>query len=294
MAKIVNLNKNKNSKQSDHPGGMMKDFFGLLRAVVDGDKEAIEHLRFLLDTMEKEGFPMVGPKMEDDLCDTGFDGVDAELNDLYYYGIDSIKRMRLPREQVKEYRIRVSLNGTSRLIWREIVVPSDLTLEVLANILVDVMGWTGEHLFGFEHMKRHYCSSYEMKEGIMGNELDFSKYTISDILKKKGSKTEFDYDYGDGWEHDVEVVETREYGKYEPLNIRFICGFGACPPEDCGGVWGYEELLDIRQKKRKSKEDRERLDWYEMSKEYDFDPDDCQEGYCRERMRNWDERINRQ
>lgn len=291
MAKKVNLNKNKNSKQDDHTGGMMKDFFGLLRAVVDGDKEAIEHLRLLLDIMEKEGFPMGDPEMEDNEYGIGFDGADEELNDLYYYGIDSVKRIRLPREQVKEYRIRVSLNGTSRLIWREIEVPSDLTLEVLANILVDVMGWTGEHLFGFEHMKRHYCSSYEMKEGVVGNELDFSKYTISDILKKKGSEMKFEYDYGDGWEHDVEVIETREYGKHELRSIRFISGFGACPPEDCGGVWGYEELLEIREKKRKTKEDKERLDWYEMSKEYGFDPDDCHEEYCKEKMRFWEAKL---
>ena len=270
----------------------MKDFFGLLRAVVDGDKEAVERLRSLLDSMEQEGFP-TDDLDRDDLYDNDFDGRVDDLDDLYYYGIDPIIKMRIPRESVKEYRIRIRLNATEREIWREIVVPSDLTLEVLANVLVAVMGWSGEHLFCFIHKGRHYCSSFEMKESLMGNELDFSQYAVSDLLKRKGDKMELDYDYGDGWEHDVEVIETRDYGICDTHNIRFINGFGACPPEDCGGVWGYEQLLAIREKKRKTKEEREQLDWYEMSKKYYFDPDDCDIDYCKNIMLEWDDKLNR-
>ena len=69
------------------------------------------------------------------------------------------------------------------------------------------------------------------------------------------------------------MKDARDYAAGEEPVIKLLKGQGACPPEDCGGVWGYADLLKLRQKKRKSADDRDRLEWYGISK--DFDPEDC-------------------
>ena len=90
------------------------------------------------------------------------------------------------------------------------------------------------------------------------------------MLNAKGDKIEFEYDFGDSWTHELWVKGIRDYEPGENPHVELIKGHGQCPPEDCGGVWGYEELLEIRQKKRKSADDKERLEWYYMD-EKDFD-----------------------
>ena len=78
---------------------------------------------------------------------------------------------------------------------------------------------------------------------------------------------------GDSWTHDVWVKNARDYAKKEEPVIKLLKAEGACPPEDCGGVWGYAELLELNNKKRKTAEDKEQLEWYGISK--DYNPKDC-------------------
>ena len=252
------------------------DFFDLLRAVVNGDKQATEQLRTLLDIIEvsKPNIKDLSPDGEKPMGDRN----PGELT--------------LKRDAVQEYHLRIKLNHIEMKIWRELKVPSDLCLDVLAHILIDVMGWTGEHLYGFRYKDAQYSIPNEFCGGPFSSDCDITKYTLSDLLKEKGERMKFDYDYGDGWEHDVWVKAIREYGKDEPHHIQFVKGFGACPPEDCGGVWGYEELIELTKKKRKTSEDKERLDWYEMTEEYCFNPDDCFEEDLESMMLDWDEELN--
>lgn len=252
------------------------DFFDLLRALVNGDKQATEQLRTVLDIIE-EGKPNIKGVFPD-----GEESM-AERNP---------GKLTLKRNTVQEYHLRIKLNHIERKIWRELKVPSDLCLDVLAHILIDVMGWTGEHLYGFRIKGAQYSIPNEFCGGPFSSDCDITKYTLSDLLKEKGEKMKFDYDYGDGWEHDVWVKAIRDYGKDELHHVQFVKGFGACPPEDCGGVWGYEELIELTKKKRKTSEDKERLDWYEMTEEYCFNPDDCFEEDLESMMLDWDEELN--
>lgn len=250
------------------------DFFDLLRAVVNGDKQATEQLRTVLDIIEGSKHSINPPDGEEPTGDRNPDG------------------LTLKRVVVQEYHLRIKLNHTERKIWRELKVPSDLCLDVLAQILIDVMGWTGEHLYGFRYKDAQYSIPDEFCGGPFSRDCDITKYTLSDLLKEKGDRMKFDYDYGDSWEHDVWVKAISDYGKDEPHHIHFLKGFGACPPEDCGGVWGYEELIELTTKKRKTREDKERLDWYEMTEEYGFNPDDCFEEDIEAAMLDWDEELN--
>lgn len=102
--------------------------------------------------------------------------------------------------------------------------------------------------------------------------------TLSDIRNVKGKTVEWEYDFGDSWYRDIRLSSIGEYVEGEPL-ITFIKGERECPPEDCGGIWGYEELLAIRDRwmrytmsmgRKPSRDDLDRLLWYNMDD--DFDP----------------------
>lgn len=182
----------------------------------------------------------------------------------------------------KEFHIRIKLNNAPVNIWRELVVPSNITLEMLAYVLIEAMGWAHEHLYHYI-AKNNVCylNSRELKERNNSffaflSRVEYKnseKTTLENVLQPRGGRIKFEYDYGDSWTHDLWVKETRDYDKDEKPVIKLLKAHGMCPPEDCGGVWGYAELLELNKKKRKTAEDKERLDWFDISK--DYDPEDC-------------------
>ena len=120
---------------------------------------------------------------------------------------------------------------------------------------------------------------------------DLFKFTLSDLLTEKGVRMKLDYDYGDSWEHDVWVKGIREYAKGEKPRIFVVSGHGECPPEDCGGVWGYTELLELTHKKKLTKDERERLKWYYMDDRSGFDPEYCDIDYFKEIAESYDDAL---
>ena len=218
---------------------------------------------------------------EDDAEDEDGDGGKLYDDEEYLTG------MRLPAAKFigpakREYHIRIKLNDAPVKIWRELVVPSNITLELLAFVLLDAMGWEHEHLYQFigKH-DTYYVNSHQMKadDGFMSffsrvQNKNSEKTSLEMVLQPKGERIKFEYDFGDSWTHDLWVKGARDYAPGEEPVIRLLKGQGACPPEDCGGVWGYEELLDLKKKKRKTDDDKERLEWYNITR--DFNPDDCE------------------
>lgn len=134
-------------------------------------------------------------------------------------------------------RIRISLRDSDPEIWREIGIPADLRLSELHEIIQIVMGWQNYHLHKFEHKGKIYGvpSPDDWQEV-----LDEDEVFASDLFLRKGSRIEYEYDFGDSWIHDI--VSMGKLKKDEPL-FQITDGAMACPPEDCGGVWGYQELL---------------------------------------------------
>ena len=181
-----------------------------------------------------------------------------------------------------EFHIRVKLNNAPVNIWRELVVPSNITLEMLAYVLIDAMGWRHEHLYQY-HTKNGVCflNSRELKHR---NDSFFAfmsrvryknseKTSLEQVIQPKGERLKFEYDFGDSWTHDLWVKGTRDYASNEEPVIKLLKAHGECPPEDCGGVWGYAELLELNKKKRKTVDDKERLEWYDIPK--GFVPESC-------------------
>ncbi|MCX6002873.1 MAG: plasmid pRiA4b ORF-3 family protein [Chloroflexi bacterium] len=142
------------------------------------------------------------------------------------------------------YRLNVTLKETEPAIWRRILVPSNITLHRLHLILQEIMGWTNSHLYRFEVGAKEYGESDPDNDF---NELDFinsKRAKLVQLVTAKGNTFVYEYDFGDGWTHDLVVEDILEP---VPGAIYPICleGERACPPEDCGGPHGYSRLLGI-------------------------------------------------
>ena len=134
--------------------------------------------------------------------------------------------------------LRVSLRYVEPEVWRRVVVVSEMPLPKFATVLERATGWDSTHLHLFD------------VGGVLFGDTDHdAPHLISEkvarvthLLPREQSSLRWDYDFGDGWEHHV-VVEA-----IEPLNPKtkypvVLAGERACPPEDIGGLGGYEELL---------------------------------------------------
>jgi hypothetical protein len=141
------------------------------------------------------------------------------------------------------HRLKVTLRDVKPPVWRRILVASDTTLEELAALLEGAMGWLGGHLHQFVTADAVYGRpDPDEPPGWGPPTLDERAVTLADVLTAPGAKLRWDYDFGDGWEHDVvvESIDAPAPGVDHP-----VCTGGrrACPPEDCGGPWGYSDLL---------------------------------------------------
>lgn len=139
------------------------------------------------------------------------------------------------------HRLKVTLREVKPPVWRRIEVPSTMMLSELADVLEAAMGWLGGHLHAFEADD----VLYEIPDGEgygFRRPRDERKARLGEVLPVVKSKMRWVYDFGDGWEHDVvvEAIEPRQSGVTYPV---CLAGRRACPPDDCGGPWGYGNLL---------------------------------------------------
>ncbi|GAB4363286.1 MAG: plasmid pRiA4b ORF-3 family protein [Calditrichia bacterium] len=170
----------------------------------------------------------------------------------------------------KIYQIQVALKHYRPKIWRRLLVPSDLFLADLHKIIQTAMGWTNSHLHQFIKDKRFY-SKMEPEDELWRSpriiDYDKNKIRISDLLQAEKEKIIYEYDFGDGWEHDVILEKILPFDE----NLTYplcVAGKRHCPPEDCGGPLGYAHMLEVL-KNSKHKEYTMFRDWLRD----DFDPD---------------------
>lgn len=138
------------------------------------------------------------------------------------------------------YQLKITLNGVQPPVWRRLQIASTDNLEDIHIALQIVMGWTNSHLHEFTKSRDRYGVPDEDFPSDVKDELD---YRLDQILKKEKEKLNYAYDFGDGWEHEV-VLE--KILPFEPGAVLPVClnGSRACPPEDIGGVGGYEMFLE--------------------------------------------------
>ena len=153
-------------------------------------------------------------------------------------------------------KLKVKLNGVKPEIWRSFVVDSALSLEDLHDVLQVVMGWDDSHLYIFEINGMEYGNP---------SDDDFTdveaarKVTLAKLGLQEKDKFGYTYDFGDDWGHTIKVEKIlpgeNPYGS--PFCLE---GARNCPPEDCGSIPGYEDIVEAM-KNKKSKEAKEFIEW---------------------------------
>jgi hypothetical protein len=138
------------------------------------------------------------------------------------------------------YQLKITLKDSKPPIWRRVEVSDDSTLATLHAIIQAAMGWTDSHL----HMFSIGRTSYGVPDPDYDDEdvRDERRVKLNQLLTEPKQKLSYEYDFGDSWTHVVllEQVREPEPGVAYP---RCTAGKRACPPEDCGGVWGYADFL---------------------------------------------------
>lgn len=165
------------------------------------------------------------------------------------------------------YQVKITLNGTKPPVWRRMLVPGTIRLDRFHDVLQTVMGWTDSHLHQFISGRTFYGIPYD--DLAFGLEtMDERKYKLSQLLKKEKDSIIYEYDFGDSWEHRI-VLEKILPANSDVVLPSCIKGKRACPPEDCGGVWGYQDLIEVI-RNPSHPEYEEMLDWLGG----EFDPEE--------------------
>lgn len=175
---------------------------------------------------------------------------------------------------MKAFQLKIAIKRSKPPIWRRVIVPAGITFSQLSMILNEAMGWSGYHLFEFEF----YHLALRMIEGADEFQIDFGAYDyleassiyIREYLEENDWFT-YTYDLGDDWQHRVTIEKVLEDYPYDyPQVIKYK---GDCPVEDCGGIEGYYEYLEIIDDPAHP-EYEERIAWMKSQgypSEYDMD-----------------------
>ncbi|MDX1251210.1 MAG: plasmid pRiA4b ORF-3 family protein [Gammaproteobacteria bacterium] len=171
------------------------------------------------------------------------------------------------------YQLKITLRHTRPPIWRRVQVKGDTKLGKLHRIVQEAMGWTDSHLHAF----RIGRTVYGVPDPDFIDDIENERSIRLDKIATEGNTFIYEYDFGDGWEHDIKVekILNAEPGVHYPV---CLAGKRACPPEDCGGVPGYEYLLEILSDPQ-HEEYEERREW--LGGEFDpeaFDIDGVNRG----------------
>jgi hypothetical protein len=163
------------------------------------------------------------------------------------------------------FQLEVTLLDIEPPIWRRVLVGADSTLDHLHEVIQAAFGWWNYHLHEFEVDSTRY--GVPDPDWDWGEPTRDERSTRLDAIAGEGSSFRYTYDFGDGWEHKV-VVEKVLPAESAPTAPACIDGRRACPPEDCGGPWGYGELLEILADPSHPEHD-ERREWLDRT----FDPE---------------------
>ena len=173
--------------------------------------------------------------------------VDDILNDLQLeaFGMKRpIKRRRPATKSDLLFQFKITLRDIKATIWRRFQV-KDCTLNKLHEHIQTAMGWTNSHLHQFEIEGERYGPSSPDDLDFGTEMIDETGVLLSLLLPKSGKRTRwsYEYDFGDGWRHEI-IFEG-----YRPIDKKVkypLCleGERACPPEDVGGPYGYQEYLE--------------------------------------------------
>jgi hypothetical protein len=137
------------------------------------------------------------------------------------------------------FQLKIQLRDVRPPVWRRVLVPGEMSLAELHEVVQTAMGWTDSHLHEFEVEGGRY--GVPDPDWGLDEVVDESQVKLFRVARE-GTRLRYAYDFGDGWQHDVmvEAVADRQSGMRYPC---CVAGRRACPPEDVGGPWGYQDFL---------------------------------------------------
>jgi hypothetical protein len=135
--------------------------------------------------------------------------------------------------------LKVTLRDIKPAIWRRLLVPGTMTLGDLHQAIQAAMGWDNDHLHAFDIAGRQYGD-----RDTVDDVADENRLTMNSLVKSGVARFAYTYDFGDNWEHLV-VIEKRAPAVEVISYPACVAGKRNCPPEDCGGAWSYQHLLEI-------------------------------------------------
>jgi hypothetical protein len=172
----------------------------------------------------------------------------------------------MPMSDAVVVQIKVKLRGVSKPpVWRRLLVRADTRLDRLHEAIVATFSWHGYHM--------HVFSSGTDEFGVPDPELGFideRRVSLGQLIGGAGERLRYTYDFGDNWEHEIVVEELLDADPDIHYPV-LVDAKGACPPEDCGGPWGYAELKEILADPTHDQH-HEMLDWLGLDDASEFDP----------------------
>jgi hypothetical protein len=134
--------------------------------------------------------------------------------------------------------LKVTLCDIKPPVWRQILMSGDSNLYDVHMAIQVTMGWMDSHLHAFNIDGKRYSDPRAMED--YENE---DRLKLTALIKSGITKFRYVYDFGDNWEHDVAIEEAPSANSATLPTC--VAGARHCPPEDCGGPWGYEELVAV-------------------------------------------------
>jgi hypothetical protein len=188
-----------------------------------------------------------------------------------------------PAEAVLQ--LKISLRGISKPpVWRRLQVPADTRLDELHQIIQIAFGWEDYHLHIFETEGEWFGPADPELELDCQDERQF---TLADLVAATDERIVYTYDFGDNWRHDIRIEKLleREADTAYPV---LVTAKGACPPEDCGGVWSYQDLKAVLADPLLEPERHAELrEWLGLQADASFDPAAVDAAAIRARLPKW-------
>ena len=184
----------------------------------------------------------------------------AGLTGLGRFAIRRLRGMAEPGDPVLQVRITLRYVDNPP-VWRQVLIPAAYPLSRVHRVVQVAMGWEDCHMHAFRIGKTTYGPDPEDEPGYA----DETKARLADVARVR-TRIGYEYDFGDSWEHEL-VVEARTVAQAGQTYPVCIAGKGACPPEDCGGIYGFAELKEVLAGPDSEERD-EMLEWVDE----DFDP----------------------
>lgn len=187
-----------------------------------------------------------------------------------------ILAINMMKKDSSVYQLKVTLSGSHPPIWRRILILSDVSFFDLHVAIQDAMGWFDSHLHQFfvgsPYGRDSLCLSYPYADLEPLEETKDERHEkLFKHLHKEDQRVYYEYDFGDGWMHEIRLEKILPFDATKNYP-QLVKGVNACPPEDCGGIGGYYDLLEIL-KDPKNPDHQERLEWLNMEEEEAFDPE---------------------